>query len=126
MYPVLCNRPSNPLMGHRANPLMGGLGETTPITDQEVQTLIDTARADERRSEEELRKSKEELKTSPLMLAWIAASTIGGVAGIYHGYKRNHGSILWALGWSTLGSFAPFVTIPLSMAQGYGKPQEKK
>jgi hypothetical protein len=41
------------------------------------------------------------------------------LAAIYHGYKRNHGSIGWAIGWA----FVPaFIAAPLMLAQGFAKP----
>lgn len=46
--------------------------------------------------------------------------TAGFVAGVYHGYKRNK-SIGWALGWGLLGGIFPYITIPVSLAQGFGK-----
>ena len=54
----------------------------------------------------------------------IAASLTGAIAGAYHGYKRND-SVGWALGWSVLGSFLPFLTIPLSIAQGFGQKKKR-
>lgn len=57
--------------------------------------------------------------------AMVAASTIGGATGAYHGYKRHRGSLGWAIGWSLLGSLAPFITVPVSLAQGFGKPERK-
>ncbi len=47
-------------------------------------------------------------------------STAGMVAGAYHGYKRNE-SVGWAIGWALLGSMFPYITIPVSLAQGFGK-----
>ena len=53
---------------------------------------------------------------------WYQALTvIGVVSGVYHGYKRND-SIGWAIGWGLLGGLFPYFTIPISIAQGYGKP----
>ncbi len=53
---------------------------------------------------------------------WAVASLAGATTGLYHGYKRNK-SVLWALGWGLVGGFVPFITIPLSLAQGFGKPK---
>lgn len=53
-----------------------------------------------------------------------AVSAAGVIAGAYHGYKRNK-SVLWAFVWATLGGIAPFVTLPISLAQGFGKPKRK-
>lgn len=46
--------------------------------------------------------------------------TAGMVMGAYHGYKRNN-SVGWAIGWGLLGGLFPFITIPVSLAQGFGK-----
>jgi len=47
-------------------------------------------------------------------------SLAGLVTGIYHGYKRNN-SAGWALAWGLFGSVMPFISVPLSIAQGYGE-----
>jgi hypothetical protein len=52
-------------------------------------------------------------------IAWFAAAA-GAATGAYHGYKRNQ-SVGWALGWALAGFFLPIVTIPVSIAQGFGK-----
>lgn len=48
----------------------------------------------------------------------------GSVAGVYHGYKRNNGSVGWALAWGLIGGIWP-ISIPLMLAQGFGKPLPK-
>lgn len=48
------------------------------------------------------------------------AGTVGGVLGTYHGWRRTK-SLGWTLAWGVAGSVAPFVTLPLSLAQGFGK-----
>ncbi len=50
-------------------------------------------------------------------------STAGGVASIIHGYRRT-GSALWAILWGMFGSAAPFVAVPLAVAQGFGKAKK--
>lgn len=52
-----------------------------------------------------------------------AARLVGATAGAYHGYKRNK-SVWWALGWSMLGGAIPILSLPLSAAQGFGKPKK--
>lgn len=47
-------------------------------------------------------------------------------AAVYHGYKRNRGSIPWALGWGLFGSAIPIAAAPLIIAEGFGKPEGKK
>lgn len=55
-----------------------------------------------------------------LIVAYSLASIAGAGLGAYHGYKRNN-SVGWALGWAFLGSLFPIITIPVSMAQGFGE-----
>lgn len=52
-------------------------------------------------------------------IGWTLAAA-GAATGVYHGYKRNK-SAGWALGWGLFGLMLPIVSIPLSIAQGYGK-----
>ena len=40
----------------------------------------------------------------------------------YHGYKRNHGSIGWGIGWGILGGIGFPFTPGIAAAQGLGKP----
>lgn len=54
---------------------------------------------------------------------WSAASLAGTVMGAYHGYKRND-SVGWAIVWALLGGIAPIITIPVSIAQGFGEPKK--
>lgn len=49
-----------------------------------------------------------------------ALGLAGSVAGVYHGYRRNQ-SVGWALVWGIMGAIVPFVTVPLSLAQGFGQ-----
>ena len=54
--------------------------------------------------------------------AWRQAlGTVSAAACAYHGYKRND-SVGWAVGWAFFGSLAPFLALPIALAQGYGKP----
>ena len=46
----------------------------------------------------------------------------GTALGAYHGYKRTE-SVGWAIGWALLGGLFPFITIPVAIAQGFGKPE---
>lgn len=64
-----------------------------------------------------------EEKKSDWSTLWLIAGIAGGALGAYHGYKRNHGSVGWAIGWSIFGSLMPFFSIPLSLAEGFGKPK---
>lgn len=53
-------------------------------------------------------------------LVWSALGVVGGAMGAYHGYKRNN-SLGWGIAWALLGSMFPIITIPISLAQGFGK-----
>lgn len=46
-----------------------------------------------------------------------------GGALIYHGYKRNDGSVGWGLVWGLLGGMVWPITLPIAFAQGIGKPK---
>ena len=52
---------------------------------------------------------------------WSALSLAGMGAGAYHGYKRDN-SIGWAIVWALLGGLFPVITVPVAIAQGFGKP----
>lgn len=49
----------------------------------------------------------------------LSAASVGVSA--YHGYKRNNGSIGWAIGWAMLGGLFPVITPAIALAQGLGK-----
>lgn len=67
-----------------------------------------------------------ETEISPgLLTAYSVLSISGTVTGAYHGYKRNK-SIGWAMAWAFLGGMFPVLTIPISLAQGFGKPKGSK
>jgi hypothetical protein len=52
--------------------------------------------------------------------AWGSASVIGTGLGAYHGFKRNN-SVGWALWWALMGGLFPVITVPVAIAQGFGK-----
>lgn len=55
--------------------------------------------------------------------AWVSGVALAGTAlGAYHGYKRT-GSVGWSIGWALLGGLFPFITVPVALAQGFGKPE---
>lgn len=58
-------------------------------------------------------------------MLWLGLSLAGGGVGAYHGYKRNRGSVGWAIGWSLLGAWFPVIVIPVAFAQGLGKPAKR-
>lgn len=60
------------------------------------------------------------IEDQQLWNAYAALGAAGTILGAYHGYKRNN-SVGWAIGWALLGGAFPFITIPVSLAQGFGK-----
>jgi hypothetical protein len=52
--------------------------------------------------------------------AWWLAGSAASASLIYHGYKRND-SVGWALVWGLLGGLVWPVTVPIAVAQGFGK-----
>lgn len=56
-----------------------------------------------------------------VIAARVAQIASAGISG-YHGYKRNRGSVGWALGWGALGLVFPIITPIVAVAQGYAKP----
>ena len=63
--------------------------------------------------------------SSPWFTVYKILSIVGATTGAYHGYKRND-SVGWAIGWFLLGGAFPFITIPVSLAEGYAKPHSKR
>ncbi len=61
-----------------------------------------------------------EASTSNGAGAWSLVGWAAVGASAYHGYKRNH-SVGWAIGWAIAGAFAPIITVPVAIAQGFGK-----
>jgi hypothetical protein len=59
---------------------------------------------------------------SPAMTLWRLISMATSVALAYHGYRRNHGSILWAFVWAGAGGIVAPIGLGLAFAQGFGKP----
>lgn len=55
-------------------------------------------------------------------------ATVAGIASVpllaYHGYKRNN-SVGWALVWRLLASIVWPVSVPIALAQGFGKRASK-
>lgn len=54
--------------------------------------------------------------------AYVAMAS--GALSAYHGYKRNE-SIGWAIGWFFLGALVPPITLPIALAQGFGKSAKR-
>lgn len=61
--------------------------------------------------------STEEIVASAV---WGAASLLGTALGAYHGYRRNN-SVGWGVWWAVMGGLFPIVTVPVAIAQGFGK-----
>lgn len=58
--------------------------------------------------------------------AWGAITTASVAVSVYHGVKRNHGSIGWGLGWGLAAAVAPVVVPVVALAQGYAKPESDR
>jgi hypothetical protein len=52
-----------------------------------------------------------------------ALSIVSSGLSAYHGYRRNRGSVGWAVGWALLGGIFPIITPAIAFAQGFGKPK---
>lgn len=51
----------------------------------------------------------------------ILAAASAGVSA-YHGYKRNNGSVGWAIVWGFLGGAFPVITPSIALAEGFAEP----
>lgn len=60
--------------------------------------------------------------STPIKAGLWALSAVGAGACAYHGYKRNSGSVGWAIGWGVLGGLFPILTTVIAFAEGYAKP----
>lgn len=61
--------------------------------------------------------------TDPTVRMALTALSLGSAAAsTYHGYKRNRGSVGWAVVWGLLGGAFPIITPAVAVAQGFGKP----
>jgi hypothetical protein len=56
-----------------------------------------------------------------LRIVMEVAGTVGAFAGAYHGYKRNGGSVGWAIGWFFFGGFLPIIALPVMLVEGFGE-----
>ncbi|MBL8605138.1 MAG: peptidoglycan-binding protein [Myxococcales bacterium] len=63
-----------------------------------------------------------EFRTPPMTPFWWLVSTASGAASAFHGYRRNNGSIPWAVTWGFLGGLFPVITPAIAVAQGFGEP----
>lgn len=55
-------------------------------------------------------------------VVWASLQAASVFACLVHGYRRNNGSVGWALGWAFLAGLFPVVTPAFAVAQGYGVP----
>lgn len=81
------------------------------------------AKADLDRTLAQAELARKQRESSPIHMAGTALAWGAVIAGVYHGYKRNNGSVGWALAWGLFGGIWP-ISIPLMLAQGFGKPIE--
>lgn len=64
--------------------------------------------------------------TGALIGAWWSLSTVSGLLSAYHGFKRNNGSLGWALAWFLMGSALPVVVPVIAFTQGFAEPSVSK
>ena len=57
----------------------------------------------------------------PARLLYGALQTASVGVSAYHGYKRNNGSIGWAIGWALLGGLFPVIVPAIALGQGLGE-----
>lgn len=50
----------------------------------------------------------------------VVIGLTAGAISAYHGYKRNN-SLGWGVWWYLMGTWFPFITLPVAFAQGYGR-----
>jgi len=62
-------------------------------------------------------------ETAALGPFWSVVVPLSAGVSAYHGLKRNHGSIPWALGWGFAGAVLPVITPAIALAQGFAKPE---
>lgn len=100
-------------------------GEYKQAIDQagESELAAKKAKADLDRTLAQAELARKQRESSPIHMAGTALGWGASIAGVYHGYKRNNGSVGWALAWGLLGGIWP-ISIPLMLAQGFGKPIE--
>lgn len=96
---------SNPNLAGRRRLATDGLGAITAISGLGETTL-----------------SFPPASVSPLR---AALGTVAAAVCAYHGYRRND-SAGWAAGWAFFGSVAPILALPIALAQGFGKPRERR
>lgn len=63
--------------------------------------------------------ANEQTNRNYVTFGWLVG-TAGAIGGAYHGYKRNR-SVGWAIWWGLMGALFPIFTIPIAVAQGFGK-----
>jgi hypothetical protein len=59
---------------------------------------------------------------STVASVWRVAGTVASAALAWHGYRRNHGSIGWAIAWAVVGGFAWPIALSIAVASGFGQP----
>jgi hypothetical protein len=57
-----------------------------------------------------------------LIYSLLGTAALGALT--YHGYKRNDDSLGWGLAWGLLGGLVWPITVPVALAQGFGKPKK--
>jgi len=65
--------------------------------------------------------------TAVSVVGWtfFALWMTSGAVSAYHGYKRNHDSVGWGLGWGLMGLMFPILAPVTAIAEGYALPLEE-
>jgi hypothetical protein len=63
-----------------------------------------------------------DFRPTPLMSLVIAGSI---AASAIHGYRRNDGSIGYALIWAAFATVFPIITPAIAIAEGFGEPESE-
>lgn len=112
-------------LGAIVSPTLAGLGSTdNPMASATSDALAadDAAiQADQQTTDLSVQSYGTQTASPAVMMVGRVLSVAGAAIGAYHGYKRNGGSIGWAIGWSLLGGMFPVITVPVALAQGLGK-----
>lgn len=99
-------------------PALGGDTTTTTTTTTLAQTMDTTPSTTP---------SAASAGSSAAGIGWALLSTASMALSAYHGGKRNHGSIGWAIAWGGLGAMFPILTPVVAAVQGFAVelPPEK-
>lgn len=108
------DQPSAAFIDDGANVELGPSGATTQIPNGA--TLVPVAPAPAQTGSQAVSRAWGTYGWIGLGVMALGASLAG-----YHGYRRSGGKLGSTLGWAFLGGLVPIVTVPVALAQGFGK-----